>query len=56
MSRITHYGQPEQPRRTFETTVYRCQEWPEHIARCERAIKQRKLNESCVVSTKVRSA
>lgn len=31
----------EQPRRTFETPRFVCQEWPEHIAHCRKAIRQR---------------
>lgn len=43
MTRFTsHYSMTaEHPRRTFETPVIVCQEWPEHIARCRVAIRQR---------------
>ncbi len=40
-ARIFRQGRAEQPRRTFETPRIVCQEWPEHIALCRKAIRQR---------------
>jgi len=50
-ARIYQHGMAEQPRKTHETPVYVCQEWPEHISLSCKAIRQRRLNESCVVGS-----
>jgi len=49
-ARIYQHGQAEAPRKTHETPVYVCQEWPEHIARSCKAIRQRWDREGVVAS------
>lgn len=51
-ARIFTAGVREAPRRTFETPRLVHQEWPEHIARCCAAIRQRRLAETSYRSVK----
>jgi hypothetical protein len=53
-ARIYHHGATERPRRTFETPVIIHQEWPEHIARCRAAIRQRWDREDSAAALRAR--
>jgi hypothetical protein len=45
-ARIHASGMAQRPRKTHETPLFLHQEWPEHVARCCAAIRQRRLRES----------